>query len=238
MMTSQKISHKVKNIKWVHFTVEVILIVLAINIGLWFSNLNDQRHEKELETRILNELLISLQSDKADITLNIITHKQGIQAGQNLLSQDPVRVDLDFDKEINEINSWTFLLADLSTYESLKSIGFLLISDDDVRRKMTKLYNVGYKNILELETNHKRICQNFELILLNQLVAPNQPTSSTQNEAGTAKSPSTTLTVQQVYIIKQLIQSHSNMKSLYESEILLNLNDLIESIELALINRS
>lgn len=215
-----------EKVKWKHLLSEIILIVIAINVGLWFNNLNDQRKERKLEVKILKEFLVSLKSDKSDIFLNIETHKLGIESCSRLLDTIPLKKKETMSNRLGNSYSWTFFLADQSSYESLKSIGFQLITKDEIRRAITKLYNVDYENIAEIENNHKRICLNFNEKARN-LFQEMQNTSS-------LNASNHQLSKKLLYDIKSLRQSHGTMQQLYEKETLPIINDLILKIETAL----
>ncbi len=64
---------------------EILLIVIAINVGLGFNNFNDQRKARNLEPKILHEFVVSLNSDRKDILSNIKTHKKEIESSFRLL---------------------------------------------------------------------------------------------------------------------------------------------------------
>jgi len=213
----------VKKVKWRHLMFEILLIVVAINVGLWFNNLNDKGKERKLEVKILREFLVSLESDKNDIFLNIETHKLGVESCSRLLDTVPYKNSETMLRNLGNSNSWTFLLADQSSYESLKSIGFQLISNDEIRRAITKLYNVDYENIAERENNHKRICLNFDEKARNVFQEIQETTSLNESIHQLSK--------KSFYDLKSLIQSHIIMKKLYEEEIIPIIDDLILKIE-------
>lgn len=210
----------VKEVKWRHLVFEILLIVIAINVGLWFNNLNDQRKERKLEVKILKEFLVSLQSDKDDIFSNLETHKLGVESCSRLLDTIPFKEKETMQKILGNSYSWTFLLADQSSYESLKSIGFQLISKDEIRRAITKLYNVDYKNIAEKENNHKRICLNYD-----------DKTRNVLQEISSLNKSNYQLSKKLLYDIKSLRKSHESMQKLYEKETIPIINKLILKIE-------
>ncbi len=215
-----RIDKQIKNIKWKYLISEILLIVIAINVGLWFNNLNDLRKEKKLETKILGEFIISLKSDREDIISNIETHAKGIESCERLLTlnQELIRAS-DFASAM----SWSFLIADLSSYESLKSIGIQLIKNDKIRRDLTKLYNVDYKQIIEFENNHKRICYEFESKIGDFISFPGNEYLISESNIIQLK--------QLTYLINKLKFSHENMKSLYENQILMNIENLLLEIK-------
>ena len=210
-----------EKVRWKYLISEVLLIVIAINVGLWFNNLNDQRKASNLESKILQEFVVSLNSDREDMLLNIETHKKGIESCARLLKNKTENINT-LKSDLGLSYSWTYLIADLSSYESLKSIGFQLVKNDEIRHGITKLYNVDYKTITEAENNHKRICNLFDEKISNIFVVEKNKTIF--------KEPSSTTINKLKGGLINLQNSHRNMKSTYEIEVLANIEDLISKI--------
>jgi hypothetical protein len=208
-------------VKWKYLISEVLLIVIAINIGLWFNNLNDNRKERNLESKILHEFLVSLNSDRTDMLSNIKTHNKGIKSCIRLLENKTENIDT-LKNDLGWSYSWTYLIADLSSYESLKSIGFQLIKNDEIRHGITKLYNVDYRSITEAENNHKRICNLFDEKVSDIYVVENNRT--------TFKESSSTIINNLKINLLNLKNSHTTMKNTYEIGVLSNIEDLISKI--------
>ena len=211
----------IEKLKWKYILSEILLIVIAINIGLWFNNLNDNRRARSLETKILNEFLVSLNSDKEDIFSNIETHKKGIESCMKLVKNETENLDT-IKRDLGWSYSWTYLIADLSSYESLKSIGFQLIKNDEIRHGITKLYNVDYRTITEAENNHKRICNLFDEKISDIYIVEN-------NRIIFKKPNDTTLNSLKISLLN-LQNSHSTMQRIYEIEVLSKVEDLISNI--------
>ncbi len=210
-----------EKVRWKYLISEVLLIVIAINVGLWFNNLNDQRKARNLESKILQEFVVSLNSDREDMLSNIETHKKGIESCVRLLKNKTENIDT-LKNDLGWSYSWTYLIADLSSYESLKSIGFQLIKNDDIRHGITKLYNVDYKTIIEAENNHKRICNRFDEKISDIYVVENNKTIF--------KEPNSTIIGKLKFSLINLQNSHKNMKNTYEIEVLPNIESLISKI--------
>ena len=211
----------IEKLKWKYILSEILLIVIAINIGLWFNNLNDNSRARSLETKILNEFLVSLNSDKEDIFSNIETHKKGIESCMKLVKNETENLDT-IKRDLGWSYSWTYLIADLSSYESLKSIGFQLIKNDEIRHGITKLYNVDYRTITEAENNHKRICNLFDEKISDIYIVEN-------NRLIFKKPNATTLNNLKISLLN-LQNSHSTMQRIYEIEVLSKVEDLISNI--------
>ncbi len=220
-----RIQKRNEKVRWKYLISEILLIVIAINVGLWFNNLNEQRKARNLESKILHEFVVSLNSDREDMLSNIQTHKNGIESCVRLLNNKTQSIDT-LKSDLGLSYSWTYLIADLSSYESLKSIGFQLIKNDEIRHGITKLYNVDYKIITEAENNHKRICILFDEKISDLYVVENNKTIF--------KEPNS-MTINKLKIsLINLQYSHKNMKNTYEIEVLSNIESLISKINIEL----
>lgn len=216
-----RIRKRIEKVRWKYLISELLLIVIAINIGLWFNNLNDHRKARNLESKLLQEFVVSLNSDKEDILSNITTHKKGIESCVRLLKNKTEDID-SLKNDLGWSYSWTYLIADLSSYESLKSIGFQLIKNDEIRHGITKLYNVDYRTITEAENNHKRICNLFDEKMNDIYRVENSKTVFKESN-------STTINNLKIGFIN-LQNSHMSMKNTYEIDVLPKIDDLISKI--------
>ena len=216
-----RMQKRTEKVRWKYLISEILLIVIAINVGLWFNNLNDQRKAGNLESKILHEFVVSLNSDKEDILSNIKSHKNGIESCDRLLKNKTDNIDT-LKNDLGWSYGWTYLIVDLSSYESLKSIGFQLIKNDEIRHGITKLYNVDYKTITEAENNHKRICYRFDEKINDIYVVENNKTIFNE--------PNTTIIDKLKLGLINLQGSHKNMKNTYELDVLPNIEDLISKI--------
>ena len=59
---------------------EIILVVIGILIALQINNWNEHRKERAFERQMLQSFKQSLETDLADIDLNIKLHQQVLQA--------------------------------------------------------------------------------------------------------------------------------------------------------------
>ena len=210
-----------EKVRWKYLISEILLIVIAINVGLWFNNFNDQRKARNLESKILHEFVVSLNSDREDILSNIKTHKKGIESSVRLLKNKTENIDT-LKSDLSWTYGWSYLIADLSSYESLKSIGFQLIKNDEIRHSIIKLYNVDYKTITETENNHKRICIRFDEKINDIYVVVNNKI--------TFDEPNTAIIDKLKLGLINLQGSHKTIKNAYEDDVLPNIEDLISEI--------
>jgi len=212
---------------WKSFAMEFLLIVVGINLGLFVNNLNEQRKETKLERQLLSELKVCLEGDLEDVNLNIEIHTRGKYSGERL------GVHFNHEEPIDSLSfhlkgirsAWSFLVNNTSTYESLKSIGFGIIKNNEVRQKVTELYNVSYRVIYEFEKPHNELRLRWEEIFINSMGI------NWQN----LNDPIITKKVREIenfeYFLRKLTGSNSRMKRTYIHNVKPNLEELIALID-------
>lgn len=131
---------------------EIILVVIGILIALEVNNRNEQRKSQDLEVKYLKEIRNNLTFDLSDLAFNINFNSDRLRS--NRLVLDYLRGET--------IDSLTFHLSNLafstrtlvnpSGYESLKSKGLELITNDSLRSQITALYEFHIHNVVDFET--------------------------------------------------------------------------------------
>jgi len=136
-----------KKKKWTErlrdFLWEILIIVVAINLTLWFHNWSDKRLDRELE----KDFLIGTRND-----MNGIMHEldSGVVRFQPILDYyDSVWTQINehrIDKAFVDTNSWklreeNYFVYNNSRFESFKSSGYLrLIENHRLSEEITYLY--------------------------------------------------------------------------------------------------
>ena len=138
---------------WIYAFGEFVLVFLGILIALQVDNWNQDRRVKNLEKAMLHELLANLNSDLADVELNINRHKRAVVSSEIALAfidgDEPWHDSLA--SHYGNLQGGTIFYKNISSYESLKSLGIDLISTDSLRQLITHLYSVSYDLITYLE---------------------------------------------------------------------------------------
>ncbi|MCU0393391.1 MAG: DUF6090 family protein [Thermoflexibacter sp.] len=125
---------------------ELFLIVAGILIALSINNWNDGRKQRQNEIKMLREIKSNLQSDLKDVEGNLIVlgimlkNKKIIMESEKTGYQDTLNRYLN-----NVLYDNVFLVINRSSFESLKSLGLYLISNDSIRLEIVDLYEYDYK---------------------------------------------------------------------------------------------
>ena len=168
-----------KNKKWKEkvkdFLFEILIIIVAVNITLWFHNWSDKKHERQQE----KEFLIETRNDLIQIDSSLV---QGIRVFQPTLNYyDSAIVQLDsnkinaqyLDTNANFLLNSSVLFYDDSRFESFKSSGYLrLIENQELLSHISQIYisylpfitnydktlfdlrRVDYKNVIGNKTGY------------------------------------------------------------------------------------
>ncbi|MCC1484486.1 DUF6090 family protein [Winogradskyella immobilis] len=125
---------------------EIILVVIGILIALQINNNNEHKQQKQLERSLLLEMKENLALDLSDIRSNIDADTKTLRSNEIVLTQ--LENKLPFHDSLRphygQLSNGTVLVKNSSAYENLKTFGVNLISNDELRRKITNLYTARY----------------------------------------------------------------------------------------------
>lgn len=144
---------------WVFTITEFILVILGILIALQIENWNQNRQVRKLESVLLNELLLNLNTDYEDIRFNINALNIVLNSSEIVLSQleekSPYNDSLEY--HFGELTKATIFNKNLSAFESIKSIGLDIIKNNTLRQQISYLYSVKYDIIERIERLHHQV---------------------------------------------------------------------------------
>ncbi len=139
---------------WAYALRELCLIVAGILIAFAINNWNDGRKQRASEAKMLRELRATLQNDLRDIESNIEFLETTRQLKQVLIDSEKTGYHDSLHRHLNSLlYDQVYLMPNRGAFESLKSVGLSLISNDSVRLALVNLYEYSYK---VQETNEKR----------------------------------------------------------------------------------
>ena len=136
---------------------EIVLVVIGILIALSINNWNEERKSKVTEIEVLNDMIIGLVRDKQTLDYNIKRHHWAIESCKIILKS------LGENKNYNDslayhfarLHNYTNYYSNKGAYESLKTIGFEIISNKELRFEIINLYEQWY-SILQSNVNTLR----------------------------------------------------------------------------------
>ena len=145
---------------------EIALVMIGILLALQVNNWNDERKEKRHEIDILKQMKTDLEEDiqigwKYPIYVREMSIKSSEIIINNLENYKPYHDSLDV--SFGWIPATTIFMPRTSVYDNLKTVGFDVIDNNDLRNKYQQLFDFRYK-LLELQFNeiNIRIYNRFE----------------------------------------------------------------------------
>lgn len=125
---------------------EIILVVVGILIALQVNNLNQKSQLRDLEKKILEELLVDLSIAKADIENDIRVNKRWLKRTELLKSHlhNKKAYHDSIEEFMSEAAAMTQFSPRTSGYQNLKSEGVSLIRNDSLRKEISNLFEITF----------------------------------------------------------------------------------------------
>ncbi|MBO3698169.1 hypothetical protein [Roseivirga sp. E12] len=152
-----------------YFILEIFSIFLGVTIAFLASHWNDVRKDRITEQKILAELKVELATDLSDVQNNINGHQMGLKAVnlfQRYCGGEQVSLDsLGFFYE--RLHRDYLSITNTTAYETLKSKGLEIITNEDLRNDIVRLYDFEYEILEKLEEQYRpaQFHQNYFSIL-------------------------------------------------------------------------
>lgn len=125
------------------FLFEIVIIIVAVSLTLWFHNLNDQRHDREMEKNFLIGIRDNLKQDTATLKYVNLFLQTPLAYYDNVLKQisenriDAKYIDTNSVQLINDL----YFNYNNGLFESFKSSGNLrVIKNQNLLSDITGLY--------------------------------------------------------------------------------------------------
>lgn len=153
---------------WPQYLLEIIVIMVGILGAFLLNNWNEERKEKREEIKTLSELKSNLQSDINDVTFNLEGHRRAVVVADSL-SQNPNLHDTIIAKYVYWVFRDFIFLPHTGAYESLKSKGVGLVSNDSLRKQIVYLYDYLYvgARVIEGEYQPANFNQDYKYVVNN-----------------------------------------------------------------------
>ena len=138
------------------FVVEILMIVVGINVALWFEGLFEHIKDAETEQQYLEGLRDDLKYDVTNLDILIRDNDAKIESLNELLPSISELSNLSVERQaaaIYEPSSYLFFNPSDFTYQSMQESGdFRLLRDDTIKKDLLKLARY-YRLIDELQAN-------------------------------------------------------------------------------------
>lgn len=150
---------KNKTAKYLKYAIgEILLVVVGILIALSINNWNEDRKRRNLEIEILKEIKTSLENDLGDVHFNLNNELEKLSS-QNVVI-DWIESDLIYNDTLSthfaNLTYVTFFNDNPGAYQTLKQIGLRTINNDSLRKQISKLYEMEYKQYHKYNFEHEK----------------------------------------------------------------------------------
>lgn len=160
---------------WKKYTFEFLSIFVAVITAFSLNNWNDHRRDRVAERKILREISNGFMQDLEDLKLNRFGHGKGINACNYwiaLAKGDTVSTD-SLMLFYFVLTRDFFSLQNNSGYESLKSRGLEIITDDSLRYEIISIYEYDFSVIRKFEEEYMEMQFHSSYFMkLNELFSP------------------------------------------------------------------
>lgn len=160
---------------WRKYAFEFVLVFVAVIAAFALSQWSSDRRDAHAEEKILREISRGLTKDLEDIHVNRTGHEQGLRAcafWQKVALGEAVIVD-SLEMRMQTLTRDFISLQNGSGYQSLRSRGLELVTDDSLRSDIIALYEYDMAILTKLEESYGEM-QFFALYqgLFSEVVGP------------------------------------------------------------------
>jgi hypothetical protein len=150
---------------------EIALIFIGITSALWFEDLNEARHRRQLETLILHEMSAALTRDTVDLHINLDVGESVLASIDTVLAQFRNSAAYREGLAMHFARSSRFVrfFHSPAAYEHLRSAGFDVIANDTLRQSIISYYG-GLVPVLTW-VDEVIVINNWESVLRPQIMA-------------------------------------------------------------------
>jgi hypothetical protein len=149
----KKLANDNKPSKYIRYALgEIVLVVIGILIALQINNWNEYKKERKLERKVLTELLTSLDHNYDRMIFDSINRSNWNRSSDiviHSLEQGIAYSDTMNTHFQDARKPGTNLSLSYAGYESLKNVGYNIITSDTLRKNIVELFELTYKTLLE-----------------------------------------------------------------------------------------
>lgn len=173
---------------------EIVLVVAGILIALSINNWNEEKKERTLEVKLLQELKEDIEQNRSDFQFNIELREQSIRSINMIIAaiQQKSAYHDSLDYHFGNMANTSIMSLNTASFEAIKSAGLTCISNDALRKSITNFYEVStsYLNKIEREYEAQQLTPRWTDYLLGHFHNTDMGESSTPNDyPGIIKDP-------------------------------------------------
>lgn len=162
-MLLRRVIEHVKAQNWLAVGIDFVIVVAGVFIGIQMSNWNESRSKAAVETAMLHELRAALVAD-AEAIDGVLEHYRRVDERVGSLlahMQEGKPYTGALDSDFGVLYGFGNVELNRAAYESLKSHGLDLISDDDLRSHIVRIYEQSHRKVEAAADSELRVILNL-----------------------------------------------------------------------------
>ena len=152
-----RLTRTITKMNWRHAIGEVLLIVIGISIALgansWYEDRKERAEERAVLRQIVESLNVDLQTFQDAQRNHLVQESDIIRLIEHMEGDAPYQADLG--PLFRSLRRWIWIVTSTAPYEALKSRGFALIGDQDLRSKIIYYYENEVRSVLGAAENDR-----------------------------------------------------------------------------------
>ncbi len=139
------------------YLAELIVVVFGVYLGFAANNYSENLKQKAYVDTTIKEMYYSLGHDIEDAELNKRGHEGGIDATEyffKMLKNQEIKKD-SFGIYLQILTRNFVSVQNTSPFETIRSKGFNIVTNDSLRRQMIKLYDFQYEVLEKVEEKYE-----------------------------------------------------------------------------------
>ncbi|MCZ6756978.1 MAG: hypothetical protein O7C39_01730 [Bacteroidetes bacterium] len=142
---------------WRYAIGEVFLIVVGISIALgansWYEDRKERAEERAVLEQIKQSLIVDLEEYQARQQIHVDQESNIITLIEHMDGDEPYHSELD--SLFRSVIRWRGVASSTAPYEALKSRGFALVSDDELRSSIIYYYENQVRTVVRVAANDR-----------------------------------------------------------------------------------
>lgn len=144
---------------------ELLVVVFGVYLGFAANSYSEEQKQKEYVKATIKQMYIGLQQDLDDAEGNRKRHEGGIACARfisKIVKNQDVNID-SFEFVLFNLTRSFVSVQNTSPFETLKSKGLNLITNDSLRSRIIKLYDFQYDVLEKIEETYdeSRLFENY-----------------------------------------------------------------------------
>ncbi len=138
------------------YVAEILVIMVSILAAFALDNWKDNQSRNAEEIAVLTTALREIQSDLSDIDFNVAWHEQAIRSLDLVITQLESGAAYHDSLAAHFHNAFNMprFVHSTSAFQTMQSQGMDIISNEELRNRLIRVYGATYENYRTAETEH------------------------------------------------------------------------------------